>query len=240
MPEQNPVSVQCTLGGAGRARGVNDQRRVIGTGRRGLETIRCGFQGRRPDQQAGFRPPSREVRADDHGQIRQPVADRLDLGEVLAVGDERPRAAMRQPLLQRVGAEQGEQRHRNRAHLVGRTCAMAVSGLCGSRMPIRSLRPDPCAAKALASRLERRMISRKVYSWIWPAASSQIRARLAGSPACRRTRRNRCCRIRRSATGTRCRRAHSCLPSTAGARRAVQHRTLDWPPECRRQPFLEE
>ena len=64
--------------------------------------------------------PLRDIRADDGRQVRQPVADGLDLGQVLAVGDERPRAAVGQPVLQRVRAEQGEQGHCDRAHLVGR------------------------------------------------------------------------------------------------------------------------
>jgi hypothetical protein len=65
-------------------------------------------------------PPSLDVRADDHREIWQPVADRLELGQILAVGDERSGAAVGQPALERGGPEKRDQRYRDRAHLVGR------------------------------------------------------------------------------------------------------------------------
>jgi hypothetical protein len=129
----------------------------------------AAFEGRCPGQYAGFRPPFRKIRADDHGQLRQPVAHRLDFGEVLAVGDQRPRAAVGQPVLQRVRAEEGEERHGDRAHLVDRDVGYGGLGT------LRQKDADPVAPAHPLGRQgvgERRMISKKVYSWICPAASS--------------------------------------------------------------------
>ena len=55
---------------------------------------------------------------EDAPELGQGVADRLDLAEVLAIGDQRRRAAVLEPVLQRVRPELREQRQRDRAHLV--------------------------------------------------------------------------------------------------------------------------
>lgn len=50
------------------------------------------------------------------GKVRE---QRSDLAQTAGVGDQNSRAGIREPELQRLGAEQREQRHRDRAGLVG-------------------------------------------------------------------------------------------------------------------------
>ena len=95
---QDAVREERALRRAGRARGVDDQRRVVRRGRDRLEAIRRGGEQRR---QLAF------------------DVDRLDVVE-LSVGEHDGGIRIPEPDGHRVGAEAGRERHRDRAELVDR------------------------------------------------------------------------------------------------------------------------
>ena len=60
----------------------------------------------------------RAIRAEDQPQIRQAIANSRNLGKLVAVGDDRARSAVLQAELERLLAEQREQRYRDEPSLV--------------------------------------------------------------------------------------------------------------------------
>ncbi len=119
MPQQHPVGMQRPLGRPGGARGVADEGRVLGAGFGHLEGV-TGLAQLLPEAPgAGAGPEVGAIDREHRLQPRQPVADRRDLGQVGLVGDQRLGPRIGQPVLQPLLAEQGEQRQRDGAQLVG-------------------------------------------------------------------------------------------------------------------------
>jgi hypothetical protein len=115
MAEQYAVRMQRTLGLAGGAGGVDDDRRVVRRGVGRLERRRLIREFRREIAAAR----SKAVDAEHMLEIGQMAADLSKLCGAVAVGDRDLCRGIGQPVLQRLRPEQGEQRHRNGAHLVG-------------------------------------------------------------------------------------------------------------------------
>ena len=116
MAEQYPVRVQRAFGRAGGARGVDDQRRIVGGRVDGCEARRCTGEERMEILAAG----GGAVAADEGGETRQAVLERQHLGHAFGIGDQRLRRAVGEPVFERVGAEQREQGHGDGAELVRR------------------------------------------------------------------------------------------------------------------------
>ena len=116
MAQQGPVGMQCPLRRAGGARGEDDQRRVVGARRSGLEAV-IGL-GQQP--MVILRPVAGAVDRHDQLEVRQPVANRSEFAEADGIADQRPHAGRLQPVFQSVRPEQREQRHCDHAALVDR------------------------------------------------------------------------------------------------------------------------
>ena len=117
VAEQEPMGVERALGWAGRARRVDDDRRVVGQRVNGRERGRGGAElagvVERPVDPA-------TVDHDDRAQVGQALADLGHLGPVRRVGDERDGARIGQPVLDGLRAEQHEQRDGDEPGAVGR------------------------------------------------------------------------------------------------------------------------
>ena len=114
VPEQDPVAMKDALWRAGRARGIDEERRGLpcGLGADGAAT--CG----------GHRGPEipctgTRINRQDVAEIAEVVADARDLFQIGAIGHERDRAAVLQAIGKPVWTEEREERHHDRADLVG-------------------------------------------------------------------------------------------------------------------------
>ena len=106
------MGMQRALGISGGARGVDDDGGIVGRGIDGRELVGGGFD-RRPERfGAGGNGAAGDV---DIPQVRQPVADFRELLPAAFVGHDRLGAGIGKTKLQRVLAEQREQRHRHQA-----------------------------------------------------------------------------------------------------------------------------
>ena len=115
MAEQDLVAVEGALRRSGGAGGEDHQRRVVGPGVDGGEF--AGVAG--DDGVEVFRVACRAVGAQDRLEVRQRAADRVELGEAGGVGDDRLRPGAGEAVAERVVAEEGGKRNRDRAELVG-------------------------------------------------------------------------------------------------------------------------
>ncbi len=116
MPEEHPVGVQRPLGGAGGAGGVDHQGRVVGPRvEGGKASWGLGHEFGGADRLARG-----TVDADHEVEIGQVGPDRRELGETRRVGDEHPRARIREAVAQGVRAEQAGERQGDAPELVGR------------------------------------------------------------------------------------------------------------------------
>ena len=111
-PSSVAMRVQRALRRAGGARGVDDQRRIVGRGRRPRGRRRWRAPPRRHSDRTPGRAPSAPRTVRSPGSRSRTSAER---GEAGIVGDERRRAAVAQAELQRIRPEQLEQRHGDRA-----------------------------------------------------------------------------------------------------------------------------
>ncbi len=114
--DHHPVRVQRALGLAGGPRRIDQQRGVFGARIDGGEVV-----GRRSKQAVPveeFRPV--RARSDhDHGlEVRQAVAHGQHLGKLAHIGDHRLGLGIGQTKLERLLAEQGEERQHDGAHAV--------------------------------------------------------------------------------------------------------------------------
>src|SRR2546423_425500 len=107
VAEERAVRMQRALRLTGGAARVDDERRILGERVGDLETVRR-LRGQRVEIERAF---SGSVNAEDGLQVREAVAQLRDLGQLLAVGDDRTRAAVLQAELERLLAEQREERH---------------------------------------------------------------------------------------------------------------------------------
>ena len=106
------MGVKCAFRVSGRARRVNDDRRIVRTGRDGRKILRSVLD-RLPERfRAGMNRAAGDI---DVLQMRQTIADLRQLVPAALVGDDGLGAAVGKPELQRVLAEQREQRHRDQA-----------------------------------------------------------------------------------------------------------------------------
>src|SRR5713101_3166714 len=137
VAEEDAVRVQRSLRLARGARSIDDDRRVLGRRRNGVEPARGALErgGQIDGALAG------PVRAEDQAQLGQALAKPLDLRQLVPVGDDRARAAVLQPELQGLLAEQLEERDRDQARL--------VHGDVGDRglLPLRQEDRDAVAAR---------------------------------------------------------------------------------------------
>ena len=119
--QHHAMGMQRALGLAGGARGVDQQRRILGRRVDGGEIVRGSGQQAVPVEKGAA------VRAgadhDDRLEVRQAIAHRQHLGELAHVGDQRRRLGIGQPIFQRLLAEQREQRQHDGAHAVARKMA---------------------------------------------------------------------------------------------------------------------
>ena len=114
VAEQHPMRVQGTLGLARRARGVDEDGRLFRVSVHRLEAIRCALDG--SVQIDG--PIRGTVGAEDQLQCRQPVAQPPDLRGTFGVGDDGAGFAVLQAELERLLAEEREERDRDEAGFV--------------------------------------------------------------------------------------------------------------------------
>ena len=137
MPKQNAMGVQRALGRAGGAGCVDQQRRIIGRRVASLEVRPPALQCR-PEAQCTRRWRV-AVGDQDEPEVRQTVADGRDLVPVVGVGDQDRRATVVEAEIQRILAEQGEQRQGHQTGL--------VAGGVGQRrlQRLRQQDPDPFA-----------------------------------------------------------------------------------------------
>ena len=106
------MGVQSAFGLAGRARGVDQQRRILGQRVDGRELIGGGGQQPVPVEEGA----AMRAGADhDHRlEVRQAIAHREQLGQLAHVGDDGRRLGVGQAILDRLLAEQREQRQHDR------------------------------------------------------------------------------------------------------------------------------
>ena len=117
MPEQHALRVQRPLRLARGAGRVDDERRVVRAGAHRRELVRSALERLLVVERAVRAP------AIDHEhelQVREPVADGVHLGQIHAVGDQRPCTGVLQAEFERVLAEQHEQRDGDQPRLVER------------------------------------------------------------------------------------------------------------------------
>ncbi len=119
--QQHAMGMQRALGLAGRARGVDQQGRILGQGVDRGEAV-----GRRAQQAV----PVEEGAAvgatadrDDGLEMRQAIAHGQHLGQLAHVGDHGRGLGVGQAIFQRLLAEQREQRQHHGAHAIGRDVA---------------------------------------------------------------------------------------------------------------------
>ena len=115
VAEERAVRMQRALRLTGGAARVDDECRILGERVGDLETVRR-LRGQRVEIERAF---SGSVDAEDGLQVREAVAQLRDLGQLLAVGDDRTRAAVLQAELERLLAEQREERHGDHPGLPG-------------------------------------------------------------------------------------------------------------------------
>ncbi len=116
VPEQDPVRVQRSFRLPRGARGVDDEGGILGGGGHRLEAARGAIErGRQID-----RPLAGAIDAEDQAQVGQALPQPLDLGQLLPIGDDRARSAILESELQRLLAEQLEERDRDEPGLVDR------------------------------------------------------------------------------------------------------------------------
>ncbi|KAG1544180.1 hypothetical protein G6F50_013904 [Rhizopus delemar] len=115
MPQQDAMRVQRALGLARGARRIDDDGGVVCRGANRGVVVGLGGQRRMERHRAAL---AFAINAIDDLKVRQAGADFKQLAAALGVGPQRRRAAVGQPVLDGVHAEQREQRHRHRAHLV--------------------------------------------------------------------------------------------------------------------------
>lgn len=139
------MRMQRALRLAGRAGRVDDHGRIVGGRIHRHEIRRFGGERRVVAQHAGH---VGRIVADavDGMQRRQLRAQRRDLRVAGRVGDERGRLAVREPVLERVDAEQREERYRDRAEFVR---GEVRDGRFG---PLREKDADPVAAPQAGTR----------------------------------------------------------------------------------------
>ena len=114
--QHDAMGMQRALGLAGRARGVDQQRRILGRRVDGGEAV--GGSGQQPvpvEEGAAMRAGADH---DDRLEVRQAIAHRQHLGKLRHVGDQRRSLGIGHPVLQRLLAEQREQRQHDGAHAV--------------------------------------------------------------------------------------------------------------------------
>ena len=114
--QHHAMGMQRTLGLAGRARGVDQQGRVLGVRVERREAVRRRAQQRVPVEEVGAVLAGADH--DDRRQVRQPLAHRQDLRQLRDVGDDRRGLGIVHAVLDRFLAEQREQRQHDRTHAV--------------------------------------------------------------------------------------------------------------------------
>ena len=114
VADQRAVRHQRALRGAGRAAGVDQQRRILGQRRHEREAV-AGLRQQRAPRVAFAVALADDDQVLQRGTVR---ADRRERGQGAGVDDRDDGVAVLQAVLERVGPEQQRQRHRHRAHLV--------------------------------------------------------------------------------------------------------------------------
>lgn len=82
-------------------------------------------------------------------QLRQPLARFRELARPFAIGDDHARAGIAEPVLQRLGAEQGEQRDGDGAQLVGGDMGVGGFGRPRQQDADAVARPDAVGGKQI-------------------------------------------------------------------------------------------
>ena len=169
MAGEHPVTVQRALGLARGAGGVDHHRRIVRPGRCGLEGTRPLRHQRVEAQGAG----RRAVRRHDQPQRAELVADLAQLGKPGRIGDHRRRAAVGEPVAQRVDTEEICERHRDGAQLVDGKMA---------EQRLRRLRQQQCHPLAAGDPLRLQRIGepggRLVEPAIGPALDAAVLAKM--------------------------------------------------------------
>ena len=115
-PRQQPVAVQGPLGLAGRAGGVDNQRRVVRSCFHGLELfVRQGEALPKIEEPSSGGPAHGQNKL----QLRQPVTDFHEVGQVVRIGDDTGGTTVLEPVFQSHGPEQRQQGYGNAPQLVG-------------------------------------------------------------------------------------------------------------------------
>ena len=115
MAQQDAVRMQGPFGLTGRARGKNNDRRVI---RRRLD--RCEpIRGPRQSIMKINSPLQGAINTEYHPQFRQLIPDRQNFRQACRIRDHRPRPTTGQAIFQRLFPKQDKQRHRDKPGLIG-------------------------------------------------------------------------------------------------------------------------
>ena len=220
VAEQARVRHQRALRRAGRAAGVDDERRVA-RARVHRRELRRRCRDQRVVVERCRRPAHRRRRS--RARVAASLrADRRRGWAATAGRRARPSPReLREPVFERVGAEQERQRHRDRAHLVDRRCARRPSraAAAGRARPCRRA-ARPVAASTLDSRLASRCRSQNVCADVAPDSSSQYSAKRVRSAAQRPQ--QACAMLKCAGTSQRCA-AWSCGVVVGGHARSQRH-----------------
>jgi hypothetical protein len=117
VAQQCPVGMQGTFGRTGRTRGVNNQRRIIGSGFKGPKIRRCLFNKLPKIQNfLCFFAAS----YDNQFKLGKVLPNLHDFWQVIRIGDNPFGFAVGQPVFEGIDAKKGKKRNRNRAYFVSR------------------------------------------------------------------------------------------------------------------------
>ena len=145
--QHHAMGMQRALGLAGRARGVDQQRRILGCRIDGGEIVRGSGQQAVPVEK-GAAVRSRADH-DDGLEMRQPIAHRQHLGQLGHVGDQRRRFGIGHAVLERFFAEQREQRQHDSAHAIAGEVAERELGALAQEHGDPVALPDAAGIKCI-------------------------------------------------------------------------------------------